>query len=64
MNDRLTVHTRAGVIEIPLTGEPVHDELLMMRFAARGGAVLRDDGALRSADPDLFADVCSRESNQ
>jgi len=46
------VHTRAGVVEVPLTGEPELDALLA-RFAARGGTVLRD-GALVE-DPDVDA---------
>jgi hypothetical protein len=43
---RLIVHTRRdGVIEIPLSGDPRLDALLE-RFAARGGAVVGEDGAL------------------
>ncbi len=46
MTGRLIVHTRDGVIQIPLTGDPRADSVLE-RFAARGrGAVLRDRGEL------------------
>ena len=40
MTDHLVVHTRRGVVEVPLTGDPRVDAFLE-RFCARGGAVLR-----------------------
>jgi hypothetical protein len=45
---RLIVHTRHGVLEVQLTGQPRLDALLE-RFAARGGAVLRESGELAPA---------------
>ena len=50
--DRLTVHTRRGVLEVPLTGSPAIDELLE-KWARKGGTVLRD-GVLVE-DPDVHA---------
>lgn len=41
----LVVHTRTGVIEVPLTGNAGLDEMLR-RLAARGGACVLKDGAL------------------
>lgn len=54
MTDRLVVHTRRGVIHIPLTGEPRIDEYLE-RWARRGGAVLRD-GALATNEATVASD--------
>jgi hypothetical protein len=41
MTEHLVVHTRRGVVEVPLTGDPRVDAFLE-RFCLRGGAVLRD----------------------
>jgi hypothetical protein len=58
MADRLVVHTRDQVIEIPLTGDPRLDAALE-RFAARGGAVLREGGALGAlAAPSAVSNQC------
>lgn len=43
--DSLTVHTRAGIVRVPLSGDKRLDSLLA-KWAARGGTVLREDGAL------------------
>jgi hypothetical protein len=51
VTDKLVVHSADGVTEIPLTGEPVHDALLL-RFAHRGGTVTSEDGSVLLPDPD------------
>ena len=43
---RLVVHTKNAVLEVPLSGDLAFDSLLE-RLAARGGAVVRDTGALK-----------------
>ncbi len=42
---RLHVHTRGGVVVVPLTGDEKNDALLE-RLASKGGPVTRGDGTV------------------
>ncbi len=58
---RLLVYTLTGVEVVPLTGDARLDALLE-RLAARGGAVVREDGALCETDEaDSAARTAMRE---
>ena len=62
---RLIAHTSAGVLEIPLLGEARADALLE-RWAARGGAIVDEQGALVVPDVEHpaaapTADVCNAQ---
>ena len=62
---RLIAHTAAGVLEIPLLGEARADALLE-RWAARGGAIVDEQGALVVPDVEppagaKTADVCNAQ---
>ncbi len=59
----LCVHTRDGVIEIPLTGDPEHDALLE-RLVRRGHHAVTKDGTLLAPvqdDSDAAARGAMRE---
>lgn len=47
----LTVHTRGGVVVVPLTGDEGHDALLE-RLARRGGPVTKSDGTVALNEDD------------